>query len=105
MYFAISVESTEHIIKKIISYLIISQLSQVCDMKTDTFWRITHLKYVANGKNIFGRGRRKNINWECPPASAFRTQLGIRILSAIRDEDDLFTRCQLLHVPVASCSY
>ncbi len=29
------------VIKKIISYLISSQLNQVCDMKIDTFWRIT----------------------------------------------------------------
>ncbi len=33
------------IIKKIIPYLISSQLNQVCDMKIDTFWRITH-KYI-----------------------------------------------------------
>ncbi len=35
----------EHIIKKLISYLISSQLKQVCDMKTDTFWRITRICY------------------------------------------------------------
>ncbi len=31
----------ENIIKKIILYLISSQLIQVCDTKTDTFWRTT----------------------------------------------------------------
>ncbi len=30
--------------KKIISYLISSQLDQICGMKIDTFWRIIHIK-------------------------------------------------------------
>ncbi len=31
----------QHIIKIIISYLISSQLNRICDMKINTFWRIT----------------------------------------------------------------
>ncbi len=41
----------EHIIKKIISYSISSQLNQVCDMKIDTFWRITRMKTVFSRVN------------------------------------------------------
>ncbi len=38
----------QHIIKKIITYLISSPLNQVCDMKIDTFWRITHIHSMSH---------------------------------------------------------
>ncbi len=44
-----------NILKKIISYLISSQLNQICDMKIDTFWRIAfllQLLYYSFGNNI-----------------------------------------------------
>ncbi len=50
----------QHIIKKVISYLISSQLDQACDMKTDAFRRIIH-KLLFHSWVFFGSCLYNNI--------------------------------------------